>query len=173
MFIIWVERIEKQRTLVLKGEKPYVGSPLRNMERTGISGIITWIWCLNRKSLSLSGIQTTMMNRVFVLLCRVTGEMLETLDRRDIRDQRYVHFPQRSNAEPYITSVASALEICISSKRLKLIPGGGGLPPINRVHRDDPLDRVWFFDLFVIDKVSISRIVSSRFEFRVIDRLLG
>ena len=25
----------------MKGEKPYVGSALRNMERTGISGIVT------------------------------------------------------------------------------------------------------------------------------------
>ena len=50
--------------------------------------------------------------------------------------------------------------------------GGGGGAPINRVYGDDPLDRVWFFDFFVIDRVSISRFVSSRFEFRVIDRVL-
>ena len=41
VFNIWAERNEKQRSLVLKGEKPYVGSALRNTERTGTSGIIT------------------------------------------------------------------------------------------------------------------------------------
>ena len=50
-------------------------------------------------------------------------------------------------------------------------PGGGGTP-INRVYGDDPLDRVWFLDFFVIDRVSILRFVSSRFEFLVIDRVL-
>ena len=51
--------------------------------------------------------------------------------------------------------------------------GGGGVTPINRVYGDDPLDRVWFFDFFVIDGVSILRLVSSRFEFRLIARVLG
>ena len=44
-------------------------------------------------------------------------------------------------------------------------PGGG--TPINRVYGDDPLDRVWFFYFFVINRVSNSQFVSSRFEFRV------
>ena len=51
----------------------------------------------------------------------------------------------------------------------RLVPGG---TPINRVYGDDPLDRVWFLGLNVIDRVSILRFVSSRFEFLVIDRVL-
>ena len=50
--------------------------------------------------------------------------------------------------------------------------GGGGGTPINRVYGDDLLDRVWFFNFSVIDRVSISRFVSSRLEFHVIDRVL-
>ena len=54
-----------------------------------------------------------------------------------------------------------------------LVSDPGGRTPINQVYGDDPLDRVWFFYFFVIDRVSILRFVSSRFEFRVIDRVLG
>ena len=50
--------------------------------------------------------------------------------------------------------------------------GGGGGTPINRVYGDDPLNRVSFLDFFVIDRVSILRFVSSRFDFLVIDRVL-
>ena len=51
-------------------------------------------------------------------------------------------------------------------------PLGGRGTPINGVHGDDPLDRVWFLDFFVIDRVSILWFVSSRFVFLVIDRVL-
>ena len=49
-----------------------------------------------------------------------------------------------------------------------MLPRSPGSTPINGVYGDDPLGRVWFFNFFVIDRVSISRFVSSRFEFRVI-----
>ena len=41
LLISGLREFKNKRTLAMKGEKPYVGSALRNMERTGISGIIT------------------------------------------------------------------------------------------------------------------------------------
>ena len=55
VFNIWAERNETQRSLVLKGKKPYVGSALRNTERTGTSGIITVDLIKKKKKLNCMG----------------------------------------------------------------------------------------------------------------------